>query len=198
MLIVVSGDSNGSCYEYQFTENFNASGMLVYKDERPILCLCIVSSNSHYLLFVGGTAGDVAMIHMTLPVEPYDDFDPMLRLLINAHSMGTNAIAVQVLSDHHDRVLRIVSCGDDQGISCTDVTLSFYGNKKVINAQFTVNNAAFSALKGIQFITNDLVVTTGYDQKISVWRFVGKKQLVKVHECTTDIGDVNRDRKAHV
>jgi WD40 repeat protein len=192
IIVVVTGDSNGSCYEYQFIKSFTTSGKLVYKDERPILCLDIVPSASDYLLFVGGTAGDVAMIYLTLPVEPYDDSDPTLRLLIHAHSMGTNSISVRTLSsNYNNRVLRILSCGDDQSISCRDVTISSYGRVDARNAKCKVKNAALSALKGIHFIANNLVVVTGYDQKISLWRYISNKSLVKVHECATDIGDVN-------
>ena len=195
IIFVVSGDSNGSCYEYQFSKSFNASGKVIYKDERPILCLDIIRSSSHYLLFVGGTAGDVAMIYMTLPVDPYEDWDPKLCLLLHLHSTGTNSIAARILNDSHyhhsGRDVRIISCGDDQAITCTDVTIETYGRKKATTAQFKVSDAALSALKGIQFITTNLVVATGYDQKISVWRCIDEKSLTKVHECATDVGDVN-------
>ena len=203
-LVVVSGDSNGSCYEYIFSKESNSIGTLVYQDERPILCLDIILCYSHYILFLGGTAGDVKIFDVVIyhndDPGSLDDSgifyrnDPWLCKRINAHSMGTNSIAARLLTytdegSYHrysEYDFRVISCGDDQAICCTDFSLS--GG---IKSKFIVKDAALSALKGVQFITNNLVVATGYDQKISVWRCLEKEPLEKVHEGTTDIGDVN-------
>ena len=125
--LVVSGDSNGSCYIYLFSSELtSSSGQLLYRDERPILSLDLIKCDSRYLLLLGGTSGSVTIFDLPGEAAPNAWLNithtPLLRYI--AHSMGTNSITacLKAFSDG-SRFLRICSGGDDQAICCCDVNL---------------------------------------------------------------------------
>jgi hypothetical protein len=56
-----------------------------------------------------------------------------------------------------------------------------------------ISNAAVSALKGIEFINNTHFIVTGYDQRLTLWRYVDNEDphWIKIDDAPIDVGDVN-------
>jgi WD domain, G-beta repeat len=206
IVLVVSGDSNGSCYFYLFSRSFAACDNVKYETERPILALDILphnpnssNQNESCLIFVGGTSGDVLILSLLQYESSSVTGDTLIIPLMsfNAHSIGTNSIAAKRITSScaSDFMVRICSCGDDQAICCTDVTIFLGGIGDAVEAYIDVtsrvNEASLSALKGIEMISDNLFAVTGYDQRLSFWRYDEDLPMVKVYETPINVGDVN-------
>lgn len=195
-LLVVSGDSNGSCYLHIFTETTKyalSGGQLLFQDERPILSVSLVQYFDRYLLVTGGTAGLVSVFDLRGASDLGVKLVGTPILTYSAHSMGTNAIAsVMISSEDNGCILRICSGGDDQAVCCCDVHLteSFPIAGAVIERIIWGKESSMSAVKGVGFIDNSHIAISGYDQQLSVWRCDGDC-LVSKATIAVDIGDIN-------
>jgi WD40 repeat protein len=198
-VVVLSGDSSGSCYLYCFLPQFVSSGRLFYQDCRPILCLEILQHYDWSIVVLGETSGDVVVLTLnhrsvctSILEEPQT---PLFRY--KAHSMGTNSLTLCLIDETPDGhcVVRIGSCGDDQAVYCTDIDLLIDGAGEISSVtalnSCKVQNAAVSALKGIEFMSHDLFVVTGYDQRLSLWRHSAGFVWSKLDDVPIDVGDVN-------
>ena len=198
-VVAISGDSSGSCYLYTFSGNFSSSGRLFYRSARPILCMEILQHRDWSVVAVGETSGDVAVLILNHKVlcnkileEPQT---PLLRY--KAHSMGTNSLSLRLVDDVLDGncMVRVGSCGDDQAVCCTDIELVTDDTREIIDVNVRktckIQNAAVSALKGIEFIDNVHFIVTGYDQRLTLWRLSVHYNWIKVDDAPIDIGDVN-------
>lgn len=201
--LIVTGDSNGSCYIHLMseTQTTKSSGAhLLFRHERPILSLDIVHFDGTYLLFLGTTGGDILAFDVTRYLDAMNwntiSSKPLVRL--QGHTMGTNALSAipmpNGVGSRNSRTIRVGSGGDDQAISCFDVVVTInekgYVNQAVVEREATFQNAGLSALKGIKWINNNMLVATGYDQQLSLWSWEGDG-LCREREVTIDVGDVN-------
>jgi WD40 repeat protein len=196
-VLVVSGDSNGSCYLYRFSERLNygsPSVQLLYRDERPILSLDLIHVGRRYLLLLGGTGGCVRIFDLpdTAEETAWLRLDNAPLVCYDAHSMGTNAIASFFITDSDGRcVLRICSGGDDQAICCCNVSVEAIDpNAPAVVSILQLNRAkeaALSAIKGVAFIDREHFVLAGYDQRLAVWSC---NDGLLADEAV-DIGDIN-------
>jgi hypothetical protein len=198
-VLVVSGDSNGSCYLYRFTERLSyrsPSVQLFYQDERPILSLDLIHIGRRYFVLLGGTGGSVHIFDLPDTAEQA----AWLRLSnaplvsYDAHSMGTNAIASFFTTGADGRcALRICSGGDDQAICCCNVSVEANDpNAPAVVSILQLNRAkeaALSAIKGVAFVDHEHIVVTGYDQRLAVWSC--NDGLGLLADEAVDIGDIN-------
>ena len=209
VLLAVTGDSSGSCFLYRFYRlavDTEIEVCLLYQDERPILAVDIVKYETHCILLLGTTSGDIVVYCLpgTSDLGAWDGISNSTSILrYSAHSMGANTISARLVEVAGHHRLRICSGGDDQSIYCCDVALANRLPDNVLEATILETccekNAARSALKGIEFIGDHHLVATGYDQRISVWQLGQRSaKLSFVSDAAVDVGDINCLACCHV
>lgn len=203
--VVVTGDSNGSCYFYLISDipcTKTTVGKLLYRHERPIISLDIVICDTLLFLFLGTTEGDLLVfaVNTNTDFSNWNEVHHQNPLLIRyrAHQMGTNALSARRINDDSGDsdcyTIRVCSGGDDQRLSLIDIKAKMisglHNPELLMVTKSYFDNAALSALKGVKLIQHNQIVTTGYDQRLSLWSYDDDK-LVPKKMVPIDIGDVN-------
>ena len=210
--LVATGDSNGSCYLYRVLHNppkkkKTIAGLLLCKEARPILSLDMVSAGDprQILLVIGTNEGDVSVRDISSFVDSSgldlceEITNSATLACYRAHSMATNAISAQVLQGQHSSnkiVLRLCSGGDDQAVCCCDLEIltgDSSGRLRSIQSPRveTRREAALSAIRGINWIDGNRFVTTGYDQRLTLWQWENDGSINKHEDIFVDVGDIN-------
>jgi hypothetical protein len=204
--LVVTGDSNGSCYLYLVSDTMGCTkpieGRLLYRHERPIVSLEILFCGQILFLFVGTTAGDLLVFSLQnfLALLNSSEFHAKYPLLqYCAHRMGTNTISARCVEDNTSDckryTIRVCSGGDDQRLTLVDLEATVskgYSNSLDLRMvkEIFFENAALSALKGVSLIQHNRIVATGYDQQLCIWGY-DDNVLAPLSELPIDIGDIN-------
>ena len=113
----------------------------------------------------------------------------ILLLSHKPHQMGLNGINAKIFS--RPDVLRVCSAGDDQAICCCDIRLKSENSRleAAIFCSHSIPGAALSALRGIHWLSDNHILATGYDQRLSVWQLLPTVRETAI--VYTDVGDVN-------
>lgn len=205
--IVFTGDSSGACCVYNLSSDKlkqRPTGVVIFRSERPILCLSLVQhSETGILAFLGTTDGLITVLDVSSIVggstgdnsrDPCVLLPPLLSY--RAHSMGTNAVSARCLHSGSGTVVRVCSVGDDQAICCSDISIELNIHDNMTTASLCchmiVANASTSALKGVDWVHDNVFVTVGYAQRLALWHVdLTRRVMLLTAESPVGVGDVN-------
>lgn len=209
--VVVAGDSDGYCHLSFVNENEEQNripGLMLESGGRPILCVETVRVDNRLLVAMGSTAGDVQLYHLpalkdTLKKEwksLVNTWKPF-AVLKGVHQMGINCLSISTplkISDSTFRV-SIWTGGDDQGLVETSQTLTVMPSSLQVDGKEIFSResgASFSAIKGLEQVQENCILTAGYTQRLGLWRrdtgiSNGDCPMQILHNLPIDVGDVN-------
>ena len=199
--LVLAGDSNGGCFAYIILEGRKSTfdGFLLYQDERPILSIELVTAGPRVVVLLGTTGGNIIVLDVPSTLAAVAAMGAVkIRPVVcyKAHAVGTNDISATIRSEQCTTSLSILvaSGGDDQSICCCElragcVSAQSLGETTVERCSAT-KEAGYSAIKGVRWIDECRLLSTGYDQRLSVWRYA-YPSLTLVESSRVDVGDVN-------
>jgi hypothetical protein len=165
----------------------------------PILSSKTSSYNMNSKEFIigsfGDTTGNISILLLYYSYMKVDKHIPIRLYTYNSHSMGANTLDM-ILENNIDEntfIFKICSGGDDQSITTCNGTLHFE-NFNTISLKFSITinsikvleSASGSALKGIKilkafdFIQDYIVISVGYDRRLSIWLL---KHDDESHDC---------------
>lgn len=195
--LVLTGDSNGDCVLYHVGEALQTihTGVLFFREARPVLSSKMCVLGSHVLVLVGTTEGTISF-HSVL-YGTNIDWSTVQRQnpdeVVQCHTMGTNTIDVCIMeSAESEHTILVCSGGDDQSVACFKLHAKLCGSDLNLSIQKMqiVREASRSAVKGIAWLDQSHFASTGYDQKICVWKYT-LGSIAKKCSLHVDIGDVN-------
>ena len=181
---------------------------------KPILSTALLKIRERVLLLTGTTGGDIGIWDLpgTANAKEWDSLLPKsneskddglfpVRKIASyrAHQMGVNSIsAALIVVDSSERVVRVCSGGDDQAISVCDLLIIFdeedqngaLNSAKVLNLT-TAREATSSAVKGVQMLGSDRIISVGYSQRLALWKVSSNGNLVLERTAPVSVGDVN-------
>lgn len=140
-----------------------------------ILSLAHVLYNNDHIVVAGNTDGK-------LYIYRYDNKQLNLLNVLPVHQSGVNDITITLVNDS----LHIITCGDDQSITCCTLN-----NSSTVDSQWivhTVFNAHYSNIRSVSSY-NNLIVTCAYDQHLIIWNIINN-QLIQLSDDIIELPDV--------
>ena len=179
--IVLCGSSQGTVSVFrcdvskektiEHLHTFHLPGMA----RKPLLSLATISHHGVHLAVTGSTDGTIAVWDVSWAVQGAAGPSMMAPIaVLQWHNMGVNAIAARAIlgkentTGKQDIQFWIATGGDDNALSCGKVSYDVTTKALTVMSHSSVGNAAASALKSV-WTNGNVVVATGWDQRLSVW-----------------------------
>jgi WD40 repeat protein len=166
---------------------------------KPLLSIALISYQGVHLAITGSTDGTIALWDVSWAIK--GESSPLIMSplsVLKFHNMGVNAIAASLMMEKEIKAedksgdlpslikFCIATGGDDNALSYGVVTYNVAAKEISVLSKSTVEQAAASAIKSV-WTNGNLVVATGWDQRLSVWTssLNSLKESTLTHKAST-------------